>query len=288
MNPICRDHRAVAAFAKRRVPSRAGSSALAALLLAVAAVGCRFTPLNDRDWSPEYSRVATAEFRGPEAIVHNVRNCNYRTDKDFDVRYEDRHYDLTKLDRVDYVLVPFADIPRVAHTFVTFGFHDEDYVAISIEVRRLRGQGYSPVVNFVNLNEIIYVVGDERDSIRMRSSFRKDDVYLYTLNLSPEQCQALFVDMLARANKLAEQPEFYNTLTNNCLTNVVAHLNHVQPTKIAYGYDVLFPGYSDQLIYNLGLVRSSGTFEQTREASHINHLADLNRDSPDFSRAIRR
>ena len=216
------------------------------------------------------------------------RNCTYRTDKDFDVHYEDRHYDLAKLDRVDYALVPFADIPRVAHVFISFGFHDEDFVAISIEVRRLRNQGYSPVVNFVNLNEIIYVVGDERDSIRMRSSFRKDDVYLYTLKLSPEQCQALFVDMLTRTNKLAAQPEFYNTLTNNCLTNVVTHLNRVQPTKISYSYDVLFPGYSDKLFYDLGLVKSSGTFEQTREASRINRLADLNRDSPDFSRAIRR
>ena len=269
---------------------RPGPLACAVLTLAGLALGCRFTPLNDRDWSPEYSRLATAEFigRGPQVIVHNVRNCAYRTATDFDVHYDDRLYDLTKLDRVNYVLVPFAEMPRVAHTFLSFDFHDDDFVSISIEVRRLRGQGYSPVVNFVNLNEIIYVVSDERDAIRLRSSFRKDDVFLYTLNFTPEQCRALFIEMLARANKLAAQPEFYNTLTNNCVTNLVTHFNRVQPTQISYGYEVMFPGLSDRLVYDLGLVKSAGTFEQTREAARINRLADLNRDSPDFSRAIRR
>src|ERR1700676_860423 len=121
---------------------RPGPLACAVLALAGLALGCRFTPLNDRDWSPEYARLATAEFigRGPQVIVHNVRNCAYRTATDFDVHYDDRLYDLSKLDRVNYVLVPFAEMPRVAHTFLSFDFHDEDFVSISIEVRRLRGQ----------------------------------------------------------------------------------------------------------------------------------------------------
>jgi hypothetical protein len=270
---------------RARIPIRTSVwMILAALLLA----GCRLTPLNDRDWAPEFSRLATADLRGDLVTIHNVRNCNYRTEDDFDVHFEDRTYDLSKVDSVDYILVPFADMPRVAHTFLSFGFQGQDYLAISIEVRRLRGQKYSPVRDFFNQNEIVYVVGDERDLVRLRSNFRKDDVYLYRAKTTPDQSRALFVDMLARANKLSREPEFYNTLTNNCTNNLVAHVNHVIPNRVPFSYQTLFPGLSDRFAYNLGLIEGHGSFEQTRAEARINRLAYIYRDSPDFSQRIRR
>ena len=272
----------------RRQPRLLILIAIAALGILAPAAGCRLTPTNDRDWAPELSRLSTADFKGDFVTVHNVRNCDYRTEEDYDVHYDDRTYDLSRLDSVDYILVPFGNMPRVAHTFLSFGFHGEDYAAISVEVRRLRGQDYSPLQNFVNVNEIIYIVGDERDLVRLRSNVRRDDVYIYRANTTPQQSQALFVDMLHRANKLAGEPEFYNTLTNNCTTNLVAHVNNVVPNKIPYTYQILLPGLSDRLAFNLGLLKSSGTFEQTRLAARINRLAYVYRDSPDFSQRIRR
>jgi hypothetical protein len=264
--------------------------AVAWLTLAIAAssTGCRLTPSNDRDWAPEYSRVATANFRGDLVTIHNVRNCDYRSQDEFDVHYSDRTYDLTKVDSVDYILVPFADMPSVAHTFLSFGFQGDNYLSVSVEVRHLRGEKYTPIRDLFNQSEIVYVVGDERDLIRLRSNFRKDDVYLYRANTTPGESQALFVDMLQRANKLASQPEFYNTITNNCTTNIVTHVNHVIPNKIPYSYQVLFPGLSDRLAYNLGLIKGNGTFEQTRAEARINRVAYIYRDSPDFSQRIRR
>lgn len=265
-----------------------------AKLLALAAIavvlftGCRITPSNTRDWAPQYSQLATAEFRGNLVTIHNVRNCDYRTEDDFDVHYNDRTYDLTALDSVDYVLVPFADMPSVAHTFLSFGFQGQDYVSVSVEVRHLRGEKYTPVRDLFNQSEICYVVGDERDLVRLRSNFRKDDVYLYRAKTTPAQSQALFVDMLQRANTLAQKPEFYNTITNNCTTNIVTHVNHVVPNKIPYGYQVLFPGLSDRLAFDLGLIKADGSFERTRAEARINRLAYIYRDSPDFSQRIRR
>jgi len=232
--------------------------------------------------------MAGADFDGDSAHVHNVRNSTYRTDTDFDLHFEDRTYDLTKLDSVDYILVPLSGMPRVAHTFVSFGFHGQDYLAISIEVRRLRGQPFQPLYNFLPENEIIYIAGDERDLIRLRSNFRKDDVYVYRARLSHDQCRKLFVDMFQRANTLATKPEFYNTLSNNCETNLIAHLNHVLPDKIPYSAEVLFPGLSDKLLYDRGLIQRVGTFAETRSSARINHMAELHPDSPDFSQQIRR
>ncbi len=263
-------------------------AALTVCALSLVAAGCRFTPTNDRDWAPEFSRLSTADLTGDLATIHNIRNCDYRTDTDFDVHYYDRTYDLRKIESVDFILVPFADMPRVAHTFLSFGFAGPEHLAISIEVRRLRGEIYNPVKDFFNTNEIIYVVGDERDLIRLRTNYRRDDVYLYRAKTTPDQTRALFVDMLGRANKLAREPEFYNTLTNNCANNLVAHVNNVVPQKIPYNYQVLFPGMSDRLVYNMGLIESHGTFEQTREEARINRLAYIYRDSPEFSEKIRR
>lgn len=275
----CRDSLRAAGGSAARI----WTAAISLLLLA----GCRITPSNDRDWAPEYSRLSTADFRGNLVTIHNVRNCDYRTEDDFDVHYSDRTYDLSRLDSVDYILVPFADMPSVAHTFLSFGFQGEDYVAISVEVRHLRGEKYTPVRDLFNQSEIIYMVGDERDLIRLRSNFRKDDVYLYRARTTPGQSQALFVDMLQRANKLSHEPEFYNTITNNCTTNIVTHVNHVGPQKIAYGYQVLFPGLSDRLAYDLGLIKADGSFERTKAEARINRMAYIYRDSPDFSQRIR-
>lgn len=113
-------------------------------------------------------------------------------------------------------------------------------------------------------------------------------MFLYRVKLAPDQCRTVFVDMLQRANRLAGQPEFYNTLTNNCATNLIAHFNQALPQKIPYTYQVLFPGLSDRLVYDMGLIDSTGSFDQTRAAARINRLAYIYRDSPQFSQAIRR
>ena len=47
--------------------------------------------------------------------------------------------------------------------------------------------------------------------------------------------QDLRPEMLGRANALASTPEFYNTLTNNCTSNVVDHVNHIAPRAIPHG-----------------------------------------------------
>lgn len=276
-----------------RPPRRAARrpARLAAMIAAAAliVVGCRLTPQTNRDWAPELARSATADFAENRVCVHNVRNSTYRTDTDFDVRFEDRTYDLSKLDSADYILVPLSGMPRIAHTFISFGFHGQDYLAISIEVRRLRGESFKPFYNFLNENEIIYVAGDERDLIRLRSNFRKDDVYVYRAKLSPQQCQGLFVDMLQRANQLSVKPEFYNTLTNNCENNLIAHLNQVLTKKIPNSYEVLFPGLSDRLLFSMGLIEPHGkTFDETRTAARINRMAQSHPNAPDFSQQIRR
>ena len=134
----------------------------------------------------------------------------------------------------------------------------------------------------------MYIIGDERDLILLRTSIRDVEVYLYPGRAEPGQVQDLLVDMLARVNKLQREPEFYDSLTNNCTTNLVNHVNKLRPGRIPFDVRVLLPGHSDRLAYELGLLDIDGRFEYARENAKVNVLAQLNSDSPEFSKRIRR
>jgi len=135
--------------------------------------------------------------------------------------------------------------------------------------------------------ELMYVVGDERDLIKLRTNYRKDDVYLYPVRATAEQRRTLFVSMLRRANALRERPEFYNTLTNTCTTNIVRHVNEISPRRVPLSFKVLLPGYSDQLAYDLGLIDTDLPFEQARQRYRVNARALQFADSARFSTLIR-
>ena len=244
-------------------------------------------PSNDRDWTPLQGRVATAEFHGNQVTIHNVRNTQFRTADDYTVRWEDRTYDLERLTSLDYIVVPFPESPAIAHTMLSFGFDDEDYLDVSVETRKEKGEGYGTLAGVMNQYEIVYVLGDERDLIQLRTHHWMNDVHLYRTRATPEEAREIFRDVMKRVNQLAIRPEFYHTLTNNCTTNIRSHVNKLFPDRIPYDYRVLFPGRSDELAYELGLLDTEDTFEQTRERARINYLAYVYGDDPDFSVKIR-
>ncbi len=271
-----------------------------AALCVAAITGCRgapqinpdlvktLLPSNDRDWSPDQAAPAYAEFNGDRVTVHNIRRCSYRSVDDYDVSHYDKTFDLGELNSVDFIVVPFLDTPDVAHTMLSFGFADRDYVVVSVEIRKERGEKYSPIKGFLNQYELMYVVADERDILQLNAVHHLADVYVHRANATPEQVRSLFVDVMGRVNKLVDKPEFYHTLTNNCTTNIRRHINRLRPGRIPYDYRVLLPGYSDRLAYDLGLLRTDTTFEQTRLRNRVNYLAYVHRDAPDFSVKIRR
>ena len=192
--------------------------------------------------------------------VFNIRSSDYRTYDDFDVHYYDKTFDLNKLTTVDFIVVPFNDAPGIAHTMLSFGFEDQDYVAVSVEIRREKGEKYNVLKGFVRQYELMYVVADERDVITKNANKSPSEVYLYHSTATPEQARELFVDVMQRVDKLIEQPEFYNTLSNNCTTNIRNHINHLKPDRVPYDYRVLLPGYADRLAYDLELIEPEGIF----------------------------
>ncbi len=279
-----------------RTPIRAIMLALAGAGLLIAA-GCAsvphngvdeiVAPSNDRNWRKSMAVLPHARIRGDTAKIYNIRDFTYLSEDDYVVYYYDREFDLDEIESVDFVVVPFKDAPSLAHTMMSFGFQDGRYLAVSVEVRLEEGETYSPVAGAMRQFEIIYVVADERDVIKLRTEQRDSDVFVYRTRATPQQARELFVDVMRRVNSLEKKPEFYDTFMNNCTTNIVAHINRVQPGRVPWNVGILLPGYSDRLAYNLGLLVDYGGYEETKRRAHINALAHRFADSPRFSQLIR-
>jgi hypothetical protein len=245
-------------------------------------------PSNDRNWEPSLAVLPYAEFDGDLVTVHNIRKCTYLTESDYVVWHYDKTLDLNDLESVDFIKVPFTGAPSLAHTMLSFGFRGGDYLAVSVEARLEQGEVYSPLKGALRQYELMYVVADERDVIQLRTEHRNVEVFMYPARVTPEQARAFFVSMMQRANKLRAQPEFYDTITNNCTTNIVQHINQLRPGRIPFDLRVLLPGRSDQLAYELGLLDTNISLEETRRRAKVNDLARRYQDSPDFSASIRR
>ena len=244
-------------------------------------------PSHQRDWRTDLTVLPYAEIRSDRVRLYNIRDCEYRTEEDYDVRHFDREILLSNVQSVDFIVVPFKETPMLAHTMLSFGMANGEHLVFSVEARLQKGQSYAAIGGALNAFELIYVVGTEKDLIRLRTDVRKVDVYLYPILASPAQVQKVFVAAVARVNEIARQPEFYDTLTNNCTTNIVDLINELRPGAIPQDIRVLLPGHSDRLAYDLGLLAVQGPFDQIKASSKINLAAQLNYDAPDFSQRIR-
>lgn len=246
----------------------------------------RVVPTNDRPWVADMQRLATAEIQGEEVVVKNIRNCQYVTANDYVVNYYDRRIRLTDLRTVDFIVVPFQT-KALAHTMLSFGLADGTYLCVSVEIRKELGEDYSPLLGVSNQFELYYLVADERDVIRLRTRYRDAEVYVYPTVATPENARELFLDVMRRANQLALRPEFYHTLTNNCTTNIVEHVNKLQPQRVPFGWQILLSGNSAKYAYDLGLLDNRLPFEELRELARVNDLVNENFEAADFSRRIR-
>jgi hypothetical protein len=257
--------------------------AIVAQLLLIVSV----RPTNDREWSADQTQLATALVTGDSVQIRNVRNAFYRSAMDYDVRWETREYDLRQLETAWFVVEPFANWRGPAHTLMSFGFANGEYLAISVEIRKERGETFSPLKGLLRQYEIAYVIGDERDLIGVRANHRHDAVYLYPVRATADQRRALFLSMLARANELAHTPQFYHTLTNNCTSSIVDHIEHIAPNSIPWSPRTILPAYADDLAFDLGLIDTELPRDAYRAAHKINDRAREFADRPDFSAGIR-
>ena len=243
-------------------------------------------PSNERAWPPDVARLPSAEIDGDMVTLRNVRSFDYRSATDYTEHWHDLSLDLRQLDSLDLIAVYWMG-DAIAHTMLSFGFAGEP-VIISIETRKEQGEDYSALAGFFRRYELYYVVGDERDLIGLRTTYREpaEDVYLYRVHAPRENIRRLFLEYLAKINQLHERPEFYNTATTNCTTNIVTHIRTFRE-GLPLSWKMLLSGHFAELVYEYGALDQSMPFETLRRQSLINGRARAADGAPDFSRRIR-
>jgi hypothetical protein len=242
-------------------------------------------PSNNRNWTPDVARNVTGRITGDQLIVQNVRNFNWRSDTDFDQKWEQRSYDLSKLSSVDLIMSYWAG-EAIAHTIVSFGFSDGQRLDFSIETRKQQGQAYSTIGGFFKEYELIVIAADERDVIRVRSNIRGEDVRIYRLRMPPAEARRLLAAYIDEADSLAVTPRFYNTATANCTTVIYRLVTTIEPGT-HWDPRILINGYLPDYIYTLGGLDHRIPFDQLRAESRIHDRALAAGDDPDFSAKIR-
>ena len=258
------------------------------LLLLVGVVAWRLTrhPRDDRAWIPDQRHAPAIHFDGDLVSIAGLRDADPRTRAP---AWLERTYDLAALDSVWLVVAPFSEGWRgPAHTFVTFGFGDSSYLSVSVEARREEGEEYGVIVGALDRFEVMYVVGTEHDLIGRRAFDAAGPLYLYPIRATPEAIRTLLTGMLTRADDLRARPEYYNTLTNNCTSNLLAHVRLLVRGRIPSGILTIFPGYADAVAKKLDLIADDSDIDVVRVRYRIDERARAALDSADFSQAIRR
>lgn len=241
-----------------------------------------------RDWLPAESVLPEIAWSGNIAHIKNVRNHDWSSDKEFTPGYYDASYNLDELESLHYLITPFWDFDGPAHTMLSFSFSGGQHIVISAEVRKERGEGFDALLGILNQFELMYVIADEEDVIKLRTNYRKNEVYMYPVKTPKENIQALFRSMLVRTDKLNKEPEFYNTIWNNCTTSILMHANALRDNKIPWTIYTLLPSHSDEIAYYADLIDTKLPLPEARGYYRIDEIARTLTGGTDFSDAIRK
>ncbi len=198
------------------------------------------TPTNSKKWRKNQQVLQTATFNKDGTItIHNLRDTIYKSFREYTPRYSDITVDPKTIVSAR-IYTAKLNFPGV-HMFTVFSFDNGIKIAVSVQMRRYKDtHGFLHALRlFCNPSELMYIILTEEDALTINKRILKREMHEYDIALSRKELSKLFIDVLQRANKLAKDPEFYSIFSNNCITNVLNHVNkatHVKLPKMHWSY----------------------------------------------------
>jgi hypothetical protein len=214
-----------------------------------------------------------------------VRDFEWRTEHDYDVRWRTREYDLDRLTGADAILSYWSG-KAIAHAMLSFGFDDGRHVAFSVEIRRKRNEAFSEIGGFFRQFELVLIAAEERDIVRVRTNVRGEDAYVFPLRMTPDAMRSLFVSYVGAANELVRAPRFYNTVTSNCTTIVYRMAKRIDGA-LPFDLRLLLTGYLPEYLRDAGALDRRFGADEWRRLGRITSRAKATGAQDDFSASIR-
>lgn len=242
-------------------------------------------PSHQRSWADEVAQLTTGEVKGNQVVLHNVRNFDWHSEDQYQVRWESRAYDLQELRSLDMISSHWG-MDSIAHIMLSFGFTDGQFITFSVETRKEQGEAYSALGGFFKAYELSILASDERDVIALRPNVRDEDSYLYHIEMPAHLRRALFLSYVEQANALAASPRFYNTLTVNCTTLVYRMLRQIGEV-FPLDPRLLLTGFLPSYIQAQGGLMPGFSLPQLRELGQIDTRSQAAAGQPDYSQRIR-
>lgn len=245
-----------------------------------------FRPSHDRVWELGHEALPSITTSGDDVTIDNYRNFKWSGPLTATPNYETRSFKLSDIEGVDVVISHLSDFEGLAHIFLSFRLSNSDPVSVSLETRREVGEEFSPLLGILRQFEIIYVVGDERDLIGVRTKHRDERVYLYPTVASKEQAISLFTLLADDINEVYKEPRIYNTLLRNCTNEITKRVEEMSELDFPLTYKTILPGYFDEVLYDMDIIDSSLSFSETKSWHQIkNELSDPSEEN--YSENIR-
>ena len=260
---------------------------LAVLLVCIYLYSNTKSPSHNRTWSEDQDILPEITITDGAVEVKNMRDFKYESTKEYQKNYNDISFDLSEIQTVDFFIEELSPNIGAAHTFLSFGLRDGKYIAISPEIRKEKGEVFSPIKGLFNEYEMMYVVATEEDVLKLRGIHRNNPVSRYSIDITPETAQALFRDMAARTIEIRDTPEFYNTLTNACGSTIAKHIEKLAPGSITWGLAIAAPLRSYRVAHDLGLLNDGISLEDHIDRAPISELIRAHQDKENFSESIR-
>lgn len=227
-------------------------------------------PTNTASWQTQYEVLPTVDLNGDDIKINNVRDFRYNDDDTIaEKRYLDQRYKLSEFKKAWYGISHFGE-NNLAHVFISFEFENKKYLVVSIEARlEKEHSSYNPIKGLFRAFHKTVVLSTEQDVIGLRTHIRKEKVYLYPLDVPELYTKPLLLNFLREAQVLTCKPTFYNTLTDNCMTGLLAQSDQFRSLFSWLDLRIVFPGGSDEIAHELGFIDSTESLSQLRQSALI-------------------
>jgi len=244
-------------------------------------------PRLDREWEADQARTPRVRIEDGAAHFTDLRDFVWRTTRDRDEIWIDKTVRLDNLVHVWYIVVHFPKVSSLAHTMLSFEFKDGAILTASFEARREKGERYNPWSGLWRTYELYLAWGTENDLLGVRTQARTDRVHIYRVVATPEKERAIFIDLCNRAEQLAGQAEWYNSVRNTCLTSLVNAVNLVTPGRVPFTWRMILPGHSAKAALKFGLIEDWGGAQETLKIGRIDQETAAQSDRSELSQAVR-